>query len=69
MEQYSGLASPGAESTLDPDHGAFGTASNMAYSSFSHIGEVQNLSFAVGLRTRPASREAISREASRGWAL
>ena len=30
--------------------GAFGTASHLAYSSFSHIGDVQNLSFAVGLR-------------------
>lgn len=38
------------DSLLVEQSGAFGTASHPAYSSFSHIGDVQNLSFAVGLR-------------------
>lgn len=36
---------------------AFGAASHPAYSSFSHIGDVQNLSFAVGLREDPENVE------------
>ena len=47
MEQPSGTL---GSLYNDEDAGAFGTATAMAYSSFSHIGEVQNLSFAVGLR-------------------
>jgi len=48
----SGRSSPGPgefDEMLDSS-AAFGTPSHLAYSSFSHIGDVQNLSFAVGLR-------------------
>lgn len=48
----SGRSSPGFgdDPEMMDSSAAFGTPSHLAYSSFSHIGDVQNLSFAVGLR-------------------
>ena len=45
-----------------PGKGAFGAQSHPAYSTFSHIHDVHNLSFAVGLREDPENAEVFVRK-------
>lgn len=46
-----------SSTALAEQSAAFGPSSHPAYSSFSHIGDVHNLSFAVGLREDEANAE------------